>query len=66
MTEPGARDAATNDVQDELLRLANQRLQVMLSQPDAATTTTLDNVMRRLFDRDDRELLTVSAFGSAL
>jgi hypothetical protein len=65
MYEPGA-DAVTNDVQDELLRLANQRLQVMMSQPDAATTTTLDNVMKRLLDPDKRELLTVSAFGSAL
>jgi hypothetical protein len=52
--------------QQDLIRLANQRLQALMSQPDAATATTLDNVMKRLFDRDNRELLTVSAFGSAL
>jgi hypothetical protein len=51
------------DVSD-LPALARQRLEAVVRQ--AETTTTLDNVMQRLFDRDRRELLTYSAFGSAL
>jgi hypothetical protein len=50
--------------QEQLIRLAHQRLQTVVL--DTQTTTTLDNVMQRLFDRDHRELLTYSAFGSAL
>jgi hypothetical protein len=46
----------------ELLALAGQRLAAVLDEPP----TTLDDVLRRLFDRDHRELLTYSAFGSAL
>lgn len=49
----------------DLLVLANARLANLLNKPDDQPAT-LDNVMRRLFDRDSRELLTVSAFGSAL
>lgn len=65
MTQPN--DVPLTDAhQEELLRLATQHLQALLTQPSAPTTTTLDSVMRRLFDRDNRELLTVSAFGSAL
>lgn len=52
------------EAQEELIRLAHQRLQTVVL--DAETTTTLDSVMQRLFDRDHRELLTYSAFGSAL
>jgi hypothetical protein len=44
----------------ELLALADRRLAAVLDGPP----TTLDDVLRRLFDRD--ELLTYSAFGSAL
>jgi hypothetical protein len=46
----------------ELLALAHQRLAVLVDEPDS----TLDAVLARLFDRDHRELLTYSAFGSAL
>jgi hypothetical protein len=46
---------------DELARLAHQRLANLV---DPETATTLDSVLERLFDRD--ELLTYSAFGSAL
>jgi hypothetical protein len=49
---------------DELHELARRRLQVVVL--DAEVTTTLDGVLARLFDRDHRELLTYSAFGSAL
>jgi len=49
---------------EDLIRLAHQRLQTVVL--DAETTMTLDDVMQRLFDRDHRELLTYSAFGSAL
>lgn len=59
-----ARDATGTGEQEDLIRLAHQRLQTVVL--DAKTTTTLDDVMRRLFDRDHRELLTYSAFGSAL
>lgn len=48
----------------ELHALAHRRLQTVVL--EAETTTTLDSVLRRLFDRDHRELLTYSAFGSAL
>lgn len=47
-----------------LLDLADRRLAALRA--DEQPNSTLDRVMRRLFDRDDRELLTVSAFGSAL
>jgi hypothetical protein len=46
----------------ELLELAGQRLAALVDEPDS----TLDTVLARLFDRDHRELLTYSAFGSAL
>jgi hypothetical protein len=48
----------------ELLALARRRLKIVVL--EAETTTTLDSVLQRLFDRDHRELLTYSAFGSAL
>lgn len=54
----------TADETDALTRLAHQRLQTVVL--TAQTTTTLDDVLQRLFDRDHRELLTYSAFGSAL
>ncbi|MER7004357.1 hypothetical protein ABT297_15110 [Dactylosporangium sp. NPDC000555] len=64
MYETGARDAAGAGEREELVRLAHQRLQTVVLK--AETTTTLDSVMQRLFDRDHRELLTYSAFGSSL
>lgn len=48
---------------DALTELAEQRLRDLA---DDSALTTLDAVIQRLFDRDPRELLTVSAFGSAL
>lgn len=47
----------------DLLDLAHVRIAHLL---DTAPTTTLDAVMQRLFDPRNRELLTVSAFASAL
>ena len=61
MDNPGAQEP-----QDELLRLAPLRLRTFLSETDPAATSTLDSVMRRLFDPRERELLTVSAFNSSL
>jgi hypothetical protein len=55
LTAPGESGA-------ELLALADRRLAVLVDEPDS----TLDAVLARLFDRDHRELLTYSAFGSAL
>ncbi len=49
-----------------LLDLAGQRLRTLITETDPATDSTLDAVMRRLFDPRERDLLTVSAFGSAL
>ncbi|WP_432991311.1 hypothetical protein [Dactylosporangium sp. CA-233914] len=68
MLESGAvaAVAAVDEVQDDLLDLAAVHLETLLSEPDAATTATLDSVMRRLFDPRKRDLLTVSAFSSAL
>lgn len=45
----------------ELLALAGARLAELVDGP-----ATLDAVMRRLFDPRERDLLTVSAFSSAL
>lgn len=48
-----------------LLDLAHQRLEEVeraVSAPDS----TLDAILRRLFDPNERDLLTVSAFSSAL
>lgn len=58
---PTVTDLPT-DVQADLTDLAHQRLATVLD----AEPTTLDAVLARLFDRDHRELLTYSAFGSAL
>jgi hypothetical protein len=55
-----------DEVQDGLLDLANVRLQTLLFEPDWETTSTLDSVMKRLFDPRERDLGTVSAFSSAL
>jgi len=52
-------DIATIPLPD-LAVLARERLEA------ADPKSTLAAVIRRLFDRDDREVLTVSAFGSAL
>jgi hypothetical protein len=46
----------------DLLALASRRLAVLVDEP----ASTLDALLLRLFDRDHRELLTYSAFGSAL
>jgi hypothetical protein len=56
------RDVHPEPVGAELLALARKRLAVLVDEPD----TTLDALLARLFDRDHRELLTYSAFGSAL
>jgi hypothetical protein len=66
MPDLATPDIAPGDVQHGLLDLAAMRLEALLSEPDAATTSTLDSLMRRLFDPRDRELLTVSAFASSL
>lgn len=46
-----------------LLDLAAERLAQVQAE---AATSTLDAIMRRLFDPHERDLVTVSAFGSAL
>jgi FXSXX-COOH protein len=46
-----------------LLDLAGKRLADVEAEADAST---LDAVLRRLFDPDERDRLTVSAFQSAL
>lgn len=53
-------------VESGLLDLAHARLSVLLFEPDSETTSMLDDVMRRLFDPQEREHLTISAFSSAL
>jgi hypothetical protein len=58
------RVAASSGEHAELAALAQRRLQDLSS--SSTVTTTLDTVIRRLFDRDHRELHTVSAFGAAL
>lgn len=50
--EPGA----------ELFVLAGRRLAVLVDEPD----TTLDAVMRRLFNPDEQQDVPISAFASAL
>lgn len=49
-----------------LLDLADARLKRILTDSDDSTDTTLDAVMQRLFDPRERDLVTVSAFGSSL
>jgi hypothetical protein len=49
-----------------LLDLADLRLAAVLAESDSAMLSTLDSVMRRLFDPRDRDRLTVSAFASSL
>jgi hypothetical protein len=49
-----------------LTDLAAVRLRVLLAEDADAPNATLDAIMRRLFDPDDRDLLAVSAFASAL
>jgi len=56
----------TEDVQSGLLDLAEVRLHELLSDRDAVASSTLDGVMRRLFDPSDRERPTISAFASSL
>lgn len=65
LARPGA-EVHADEVQDTLLDLANVRLRTLLFEPDSETTSTLDSVMKRLFDPRERDLLTVSAFSSAL
>jgi hypothetical protein len=48
----------------QLLDLADVRLRTLLTDPNP--DTALDAIMRRLFDPRERDLITVSAFGSAL
>lgn len=53
----------------DLLDLAHVRLATLLAEEPAdpgAEPTTLDSVMRRLFDPARRDVVTVSAFQSAL
>jgi hypothetical protein len=49
----------------DLAGLALRRIADLVGNP-AEVTSTLDAAMLRLFDRDHRELLTYSAFGSSL
>jgi hypothetical protein len=65
MHKPGAI-AVAEDPREGLLDLAAVRLRTLLDEPDEATASTLDSVMKRLFDPRERDLLTVSAFASAL
>jgi hypothetical protein len=46
-----------------LLDLAAKRLAEVEAEANAST---LDDLLRRLFDPDERDLVTVSAFGSSL
>jgi hypothetical protein len=55
--------APTAPVESGLLDLAHVRLAELV---DAPPGTTLDATLQRLFDPDERDLLTVSAFSSAL
>ncbi|WP_433078908.1 hypothetical protein ACQP1P_38675 [Dactylosporangium sp. CA-052675] len=53
----------------DLLDLAHVRLSTLLAEEPADPGTepsTLDSVMRRLFDPRERDVLTVSAFQSSL
>ncbi|MEU7867646.1 hypothetical protein [Dactylosporangium sp. NPDC049140] len=62
-----AADAAVPaSIQAPLLDLASAPLATLLSEPEGPERTTLNVVMKRLFDPRERDLLTVSAFGSAL
>jgi len=56
-------DVAVLDAPDDMAALAHRRVAELV---DEYPPTTLDDVLRRLFDRDRRERLTYSAFGSAL
>jgi len=55
--------ALARPAEPDLADLAHRRLAELV---DDEPPTTLDAVMRSLFNRDHRELLTYSAFGSAL
>lgn len=62
-TTTDLKPAAVADLTD----LAHARLAQLLDGTGGGNApSTLDSVMQRLFDRDHRELLTYSAFGSAL
>jgi len=52
--------------QPPLLDLAKVQLQTLLSKSDREAESTLDSVRRRLFDPNERDRQTISAFGSAL
>jgi hypothetical protein len=58
--------AAADQVQEGLLDLSSVRLRALVLETDPSSTSTLDSVMKRLFDPRERDLLTVSAFASAL
>ncbi|WP_433206706.1 hypothetical protein ACQP00_40010 [Dactylosporangium sp. CS-047395] len=53
-------------IQSPLLDLENVPLKTLLSKSDSEAQTTLDRVVKRLFDPNEREQHTISAFGSAL
>ena len=53
------------DLTDGLLDLADVRLGALLDEPGDGDST-LDAVLRRLFDPRERDLLTVCAFSSSL
>lgn len=55
-----------DQVPADLIDLAKVRLRTLLSDSDTTPNTTLAAVMKRLFDPRERDLVTVSAFGSAL
>ncbi|WP_426505189.1 hypothetical protein ACPPVO_46450 [Dactylosporangium sp. McL0621] len=65
MSQPD-KIATPDNVQDGLLDLAEVRLQTLLSESGDSATTTLDNVMKRLFNPEEHDRLPISAFGSAL
>jgi hypothetical protein len=52
-----------DDDQAQLLELAEKRLEELT---ENVVQSTLDAVLKRLFDPDRRDLLTVCAFGSSL
>jgi hypothetical protein len=56
-------DCEADDVAD-LTMLAHERLQTVVR--EAETGTTLDDVLRRLFDPANRAQLTYCAFNSSL
>jgi len=63
-----AAPTPVTDITDGLLSLAETRFGALLAELDGPDSgpTALDQLIVRLFDPQERELLTVSAFSSSL